>query len=36
MDRLRTSGPKRVDSSTVKEWCLFTDAHMTTMLALEA
>ena len=24
--RLQTAGPKKVDSCTVREWCVFTDA----------
>ena len=26
IDRLKTAGPKRVDTDTVQEWCVFTDA----------
>ena len=26
MERLKTAGPKRVDSGTVREWCISTDA----------
>ena len=26
IQRLKTAGPKRVDTSTVREWCIFSDA----------